>query len=144
MVSFAFIGCAHGDPYLNTYRGAVITKEIVTEAHAIGWSDPLRERAQECDTEANDTVAKLDECMAPYTRENNDKVVKALASYKAAASALTTILVAAEKNPEGLDRDALRSAMDDTLKAARELVALFPEANEWLGRLEMLLKGLLK
>jgi len=136
----ALSGC--GSAYINTYRGAVITKELVTEAHESQWSEPLRERAAECDTEANDTVAKLDECMAPFTKDNNDKVVKALAAYKTAASALSAILIAAEKNPDGLDKDALKQAMSDTLAAARELISLFPEAAEWMERVEMLLKGL--
>lgn len=136
---------ACGNTYLNTYRAGVITKEVVTEAHLELWSNPLRDKAEVCDqvVPEDGTTAELDKCMNPYTRSSNQKVVQALAAYQTAAAVLTAILIAAEKNSKGLDKPALKKAIQDTLTAARELITLFPEAQAWLDRLEMLLKGLL-
>lgn len=137
-------GCA--GTYLNTYRAAAITRDTVTEAHKALWSGPLNERADECERDLGEdySLEEIDACMKPYTLDNNDKVVKALAAYRAAASTLSAILIAAEKNPEGLDKEALRDALGQTLDAAKDLIALFPEAQQWLDRLEMLLKGLVQ
>ena len=136
--------CAGSSPYLNTYRAGVISKEVVTEAHKELWSDPLREKAPGCakSVPADGSAADMDACMAPFTRDSNDKVVTALASYQVAAASLTAILIAAEKNPDGIDKAALKAAITDALDAARELITLFPKAQAWADRLEMLLKGL--
>lgn len=144
--------CAHkADPYVSTYRGAVIVKGVTTEAHKEAWSDPLRETAAACDEKLSgddvpdeEQYEDLQACLGPYNAENNDKVVKSLAAYKAAATALTAALIAAEGNPEGVDQDALNEALRDTLAAARELIALFPESQAWVDRLELLTKGLVK
>jgi hypothetical protein len=137
-------GCAGGSAYLNTYRAGVITKEVVTQSHKELWSDPLRSKAEVCSQAVPEdgSVAELDDCLKPYTKSANDKVVLALAAYKTAATTLTTILIAAEKNPDGVDKVALRNAIEDTIGAARGLIALFPKAQAWADRLEMLLKGL--
>ncbi len=137
--------CAEGNAYLNTYRAGVITKEVVTTAHKEAWSDPLRDKVEVCSQSVprDSSVEELDECLDPFTRANNDKVVKALAGYQTAAAALTTILIAAEKNPDNVDKTVLKDAALSTLDAARELLALFPEVQAWVDRLEMLLKGLL-
>lgn len=139
------VGCAGSNAYVNTYRAGVITKEVVTTSHKELWSDPLRERAQECDAKVPEdaTDVELDSCLKPFTRENNDKVIQALAVYQTAASTLTTVLIAAEGDPKGVDKNALKDAALETLDAARTLIALFPEAQAWLDRLELLLKGLL-
>lgn len=136
--------CAQNSAYLKTYRAGVITKEIVTDAHKELWSDPLRDKAEVCSqaVPADASVEELEQCLDPFTKDRNDKVVTALAAYKTAATGLTAILIGAEKNPDGVDKVALRKAIEDTLAAARELIALFPEAQQWLDRLEMLLKGL--
>jgi len=135
-------GCAGA--YLNTYRAAVITRDTVTETHKTLWSDPLNARADECEKDLGGeyTLEEIDACMKPYTLDNNDKVVKALAAYRTAAASLTAILIAAEGDPDGIDKDALKAAMADTLAAAKDLIELFPEAQKWFDRLEMLLKGL--
>lgn len=136
--------CPNKNVYVNTYRAGVITKEVVTEAHKELWSDPLRDKAEVCDQTVPEdgTTADLDACLDPYTKANNDKVVKALAAYQTAAATLTAILIAAEKNPKGVDKTALKQAIRDALDAARDLIELFPKAQAWLDRLEMLLKGL--
>ena len=138
-------GCAGGSAYLNTYRAGVITKEVVTQSHKELWSDPLRSKAEVCSQAVPEdgSVAELDDCLKPFTKTNNDKVVTSLAAYQAAAAALTAILIASEKNPEGVDKVALREAIENTVAAARELITLFPKAAAWADRLEMLLKGLL-
>jgi len=136
---FNLSGCAGA--YVNTYRGAVILKETVDTAHKDFWSDPLRARAEKCEKEATD-LKSLELCLDPFTKKNNEIVVKALASYKTAAEALTAILIAAEDNPDGIDKDALKQAFNDTLAAAKELIAYFPEAQKVYDRLELLLKGL--
>ena len=134
---FSFVllaACAH-DPYVNTFRAGVITQQIVTESHHRLWSDPLNARIEVCDAAVPDgaSVADLDRCMEPFTRENNDKILKTLASYNLAAAALSAALLAKEK-------DLPISAV---VKAAEDLVALFPQGLPWLNRLKMLLKGLL-
>lgn len=136
--------CAGSSPYLNTYRAGVISKEVVTASHKELWNDPLREKAKGCkQTEpADGSAAEMDACMTPFTRDNNDKVLRAFASYQVAAGALSAILIAAEKNPDGVDKAALKAAISDAVDAARELLALFPKAQAWVDRLEMLLKGL--
>lgn len=152
LLLFAFVpvcalaqGCAGSSPYIKTYRAGVITKQVVTEAHKELWSDPLRDKAEVCGQAVPEdaSVEELEECLAPFTKSNNDKVVQALAAYQTAAATLSTILIAAEKNPQGVDKTALKQAINETLAAARELISLFPEAQSWLDRLEMLLKGLL-
>lgn len=137
-------GCAGA--YLNTYRAAVITRDSVTEAHKALWSAPLNERADDCERELGGeyTIEEIDECMAPYTLDNNEKIVKALAAYRTAAAGLSAILIAAEGNPDGVDKEALKQSLYTTLDAAKELIALFPEAQAWLDRLDLLLKGLVK
>lgn len=144
-VAISLSGCAGGNAYLNTYRAGVITKEVVTTAHEEVWSEPLREKAAVCDQAVPEdgTTSELDECMDPFTRDNNDKVVEGLAAYQTAAAALTAILIAAEKNPDGVDKEALKAAVLTALDAARELISLFPEAQVWGDRLDMLLSGLL-
>jgi hypothetical protein len=139
------MGCAGANEYVNTYRAGVITREVVTTSHKELWSDPLRVRAEECDAKVPEdgTDVELDLCLKPFTQENNDKVVQALAAYQTAAATLSAILIAAESNPKGLDKAALKTAVLDAVDAARTLIALFPEAQAWLDRLEMLVKGLL-
>lgn len=143
LLLFAATGCAGQNAYVNTYRAGVIAKQVVTESHKELWSDPLRDKVQECDTEENSTTELLDECLKPFTKDNNEKVVQTLAAYQAAAATLSTILIASEKDPNGVNKEALKQAIGDTLAAARELIALFPEGQAWLDRLDMLLKGLL-
>lgn len=136
--------CAH-NAYVDAYRAGVITRETVTTSHKELWSDPLRERAEECDAKVPEdgTDVELDLCLKPFTQENNDKIVQALAAYQTAAASLSAILIAAEKNPNGVDKDALREAVEEAVDAARTLITLFPEAQAWLDRLELLVKGLL-
>ena len=138
-------GCASGNAYVNTYRAAIITKDVVTEAHQLLWSDPLREKAEECDEAIPDNVGveALDLCLKPFTKEANDQVVAALSAFRTAAQATSAILLAAEKNPEGVDKAALNESIQATLAAARDLVKLFPEGEKWLAKLDMLLKGLI-
>lgn len=141
---FFFTAC--GGAYVNTYRAGAITKGIVTEGHKQLWSDPLRARAEKCDAEVPEGDGHLDEleaCLKPYTREVNDRVVQSLAAYNTAAAALGAVLIAAENDPKGIDKEALKGALVDVVAAARELIAAFPESKKWLDRLELLLKGLM-
>ncbi len=132
-----------GGTFINTYRAGVITSQVVTTAHEVAWSDPLRERVATCNDAVPDDagIPALEACLAPYTLEANAKVLQALGSYRAAAKLLTAILIAAETNPDGVDQVALREAALDTWAAARELLGLFPDAK-WAQRLELLTGGL--
>ena len=145
VLTLVLAGCAPGKAYVNTYRAAIITKDVVTEAHQLLWSDPLREKVKECDEAIPDNagVEALELCLAPYTKEANDKVVAALAAYRTAAQATSTILIAAEQNPDGIDKEALSKSIKATIAAADELVSLFPKGKKWRDKLTMLLKGLI-
>lgn len=126
----------------NTYVGGAAVKEFVTHTHKIAWSDPLNERANKCETDAAvASVKEYDACLSPYDR--NDEVLKALKVYEIAAHSLTAALLATA--PEGvgaIEREVLREEYRKLLRAARELIALFPEAEKYAKQLELITKGL--
>jgi hypothetical protein len=128
-------------PWKSTYTAGAVTAQFVTDTHRIAWSEPLRERADECESRLDyevDTQADFDECLGVYAQ--NDQVLEALEVYNAASEVLEQALLATD--PEKPDRVALISAWADVLDAALHLLALFPEAEKLAGQLQTLTAGL--
>jgi hypothetical protein len=128
-------------PWKSTYTAGAVTAQFVTDTHRIAWSEPLRERAEECDKRLDpevDTKADFDHCLGQYAA--NDVVLLALERYNAAADVLAAVLLATD--PEKPDRAKLVAAWADVLDAALDLIALFPEAEKYSGQLKTLTQGL--
>lgn len=134
-------GCASA--WKATYTGGAVTSQFVTDTHRIAWSEPMRERTQECndklDPEVN-TKADFDACTDPYTASGNAKITNALRIYNAAADVLAEALLATD--PSKPNKAELVKAWGDVLSAALDLVRLFPEAEKYVNQLELLTKGL--
>lgn len=125
-------GCA--STWQAVYAGASASADYIDQTHAKAWSEPLRERAEECDeTMPEDrTDADVDACLGVYAR--NPEVVAALERYNAAADVLAAVLIATD--PTAKDQSAVLEAWGGVLEAARALVAILPEADRLLRQLD--------
>jgi hypothetical protein len=128
-------GCA--STWQVTYASAAATADYVERVHERGWSAPLRVRVEECAESLPSTATgeAVDLCLGPYA--SNDKVVKALEVYNAAADVLAATLLATD--PKG-DQTPVLAAWLDVLAAARELVSLFPEGDKLMRQLDAIAK----
>lgn len=134
--------CASKSPAIRAYRAAALTKEIVTEAHKVAWSDPLNKRADSC-KEDSSTKSEFIDCVKPFTPENAEKVVKALEAYTKAAVALGASLKAYEANKDSVDPKEIKNSAKELVNAAQGLLELFPKAKKWTDKLDILLKGII-
>lgn len=132
--SLLVTGCA--STWQAVYAGASASADYIDRTHAKAWSEPLRERAEECDETLPDdrTDADVDACLGVYAR--NPEIVAALERYNAAADVLAAVLIATD--PTAKDQSAVLAAWGDVLEAARSLVALFPEADRLLRQLDVI------
>ena len=98
-----------------------------------------------CDTAENDTKSKLVACLEPFTPENNEKVVQALAAYninmEVFAAAVEQALLHSKDG--SVDTKELREDLKEILAQAVALLRLFPEGEKHATKLEALTKGLL-
>jgi hypothetical protein len=118
------------------YAGSSAAADFIDRTHARAWSEPLNKRADECEeTLPEDRIsADVDACLGVYTR--NPDVLAALERYNAAADVLAAVLLATD--PEAKDQAAILAAWADVLAAARDLLALFPDADKHLRQLDTL------
>lgn len=139
----ALSGCA--SVWKGTYTGGAVTSQLVTDAHRIGWTKPLRERAEECDAKLDPethTVADFDACTEPYTEAKAQQVLGALKVYNAATEVLEQVLLATD--PSKPDKKALIQAWAGVYAAALDLLELLPEGDKYRDQLELLTKGLVR
>ncbi len=138
----AATGCA--SKFKTAYVGGAVAKEFVTESHQV-YSDELNVKYDECDPAKNPdsgvkTKTDLDECVGDaFKQSTHDKIVKALAAYKAAATVLTAILV--KHQGGGATDEELKKAWVDVRAAAFVLLEELPKAGELTKRLKALLGG---
>lgn len=126
------------------YIGGATTAALVTDAHKLGWSEPLNARARECDAKLNaetDTKSDFDQCMGTFAPENNDKVVYALERYNAAADILTKTLQATDpERPDPVDRTKILLAWAEVYQSALAFLKLLPDGDKHVERMKRLVK----
>jgi len=129
-------GCANARQ--NAYIAGKSTKELVDSAYE-PWDEFVNERIDECsekvDPDSGGTKAQFEACLGPANE--HDKVVKALEIYHTAALALFVVL----SRQDAKDED-VKSAQQELLKAAQEILRLIPGANERIEQVKALVGGL--
>lgn len=131
--------CA-ANSYKKAYVAGSVTKEFVNNAHGI-YSEEFNEKLDECDPHVNPastvtTKGELDTCMGKgFTYKEHQNILAAIGIYKAAAEALTVVLMSEGEAPDAELDEARKKALD----AAFEALELLPEAAELTERLKRLL-----
>lgn len=134
-------GCGASHTYRRAYTVGAVTKEFVTTEHQ-HYSEALQARLATCDPDRNPDAAvrtkrDFDECMGRWFRSDRaETVAVALGTYHAAAEVLTTVLLRETATP-----DEIRRAQLALVRAARDLIALFPEGKRVLDKYDMLVPG---
>lgn len=129
-------GCATIRP---AYTTGKTVRELTDEAHGV-YSSNLNARASHCDPKTNPAVKyqeDYDECMGPaFNAATAEKVAVAYTAYKAAAEALTAVLLHESSTP------AQRyEAWARVVSSAISLVELFPDAEATLTKIVAVMEG---
>ena len=115
-------------------RTLLIVKNLVTEAHRIYWSAPLRERAEQCD---KPTRAEVLACLDPYLPDTNEKIVVALQAYEAAATLAGNAIVSTSE-----DGPSIKSSILTLTQSALSVVGMIPQASTIAATLNGILGSL--
>jgi len=156
--------CSCAGAYKNSYVVGTTVKEFVDETHQV-YDTQAHKQLATCDPDRNpdsrvETQGDMDACMGPAFRlSTQDKVVQALAVYRAVAIAFTAVMLGCEP-PDDIPTDPeatppkvyaatcvkktftdkeLRVWRSKLLEAAIEALRSFPEADEKVQKLESLL-----
>jgi hypothetical protein len=128
-------GCAGS--YRSAYLAGAATKEFVAQAYDL-YGAELNRRLDGCDPSTNAAVRTreaLDACLGPFFRDaDNEKVVAAIASYRAAAAALSAVMLR-----EGATGEEISAAWGAAYDAAVEALMRLPEGAERVRKLASML-----